>query len=103
MSARALTWIGIYLLLVSAPFIVLLTGEMPPGRAFWWDFSMGLGFAAVAMLGVQFALTARFRRASAPFGIDIIYLFHRYLAIIAVGLALIHFFILWLLYPAALG
>jgi predicted ferric reductase len=42
---------------------------------------MGLGFGALALAGLQFALTARFRRMTHPFGVDIIYLFHRYLAI----------------------
>jgi predicted ferric reductase len=102
-SVRAFAWIGVYLVLVLTPLVILILGQMPPGRSFWWDFSMALGFAAVAMLGVQFALTARFKRASAPFGIDIIYLFHRYLAIAAVGLALTHFGILWIGYEEALG
>ena len=38
-----------------------------------------------------------------PFGIDIIYFFHRYLAIIALGLVLAHFAILWFRYEEALG
>lgn len=100
---RALGWTGVYLALVLAPLLVLVLGPMPAGKEFWWDFSMALGFAGVAMFGVQFALTARFRRATAPFGIDIIYLFHRYLALIALGLALLHFGILWLWYEDALG
>lgn len=103
MAGRALAWIGIYLLLVVAPLAVLLLGQVPPGRGFWWDFSTALGFAGLAMMGVQFALTARFRRASAPFGIDVIYLFHRYLAIIALLIVLGHFGILWLRYEDALG
>jgi predicted ferric reductase len=102
-SRRAATWIGLYLALVLAPLVILIIGPMPPGRGFLWDLSMGLGFAAMAMFGVQFALTARFKRVSAPFGIDIVYLFHRYLALIAVGLALAHFAILWLFHEEALG
>ncbi len=31
--------------------------------------------AGLAIMSVQFALTARFRKASAPFGIDIVYYF----------------------------
>lgn len=78
-------WIGVYLALVLTPLIALLVGETPGGAGFWWDFSIGLGFAGLAMMGVQFILTARFRRATAPYGIDIIYFFHRYLAIIALA------------------
>ncbi|PJB44659.1 MAG: oxidoreductase, partial [Comamonadaceae bacterium CG_4_9_14_3_um_filter_60_33] len=46
---RATLWIGIYLLLVAMPLLVLLTGQVPAGAGFWWDFSMALGFAALAM------------------------------------------------------
>jgi predicted ferric reductase len=68
-----IVWIGIYLVLVLAPLLVLLVGPVPPGAGFWWDLSMAIGFAGIAMLGVQFVLTARFQRASAPFGLDIVY------------------------------
>jgi predicted ferric reductase len=102
-NALAAFWIGVYLLLVSAPLIVLMTGPLPPGAGFWWEFSMGLGFAGMAVMGVQFALTARFRRATAPFGLDIIYYFHRYAAIVGLGLVLSHFGILWFRFPETLG
>lgn len=102
-AVQAVLWIGIYLLLVAAPLLILLAGPMPAGGGFWWDFSMALGFAGMAMLGVQFALTARFRRAAAPFGIDIVYRFHRYAALIAIALLLAHFLILLVAHPAALG
>lgn len=100
---RAALWVGIYLLLVAAPLLALLTGDVPTGAGFWWDFSMALGFAGMAMLGVQFALTARFRRAAAPFGIDIIYYFHRYAALVALGLVLVHFLVIRIDNVAALG
>jgi predicted ferric reductase len=64
---------------------------------------MALGYASLAMLGLQFALTARFRRATAPFGIDIVYYFHRYLALLALALVLAHWLILRGTNPEALG
>jgi len=96
-------WISIYLILILAPLAVLKFGEVPSGSGFWWDLSMALGFSAMAMMGVQFLLTARFRRASAPFGIDIIYYFHRYLALIAVGLIFLHYLIIRINSADALG
>ena len=78
-------WIAFYLVLVLAPLLTLMLAEVPRGSGFWWDFSMALGFTGMAMMGVQFFLTARFKRASTPFGIDIIYFFHRYLALMAVS------------------
>lgn len=98
----ALQWLVIYVAVVTAPLFALLTVS-GPGSGFAWDFSMALGYAGLAMLGVQFALTARFRRATAPFGIDIVYYFHRYLAVSALAVLLGHYVILRAAYPEALG
>jgi len=87
---RAAFWIAAYLGLVLAPLFVLLAGTADTRAGFWWDFAIALGFAGTAMMGVQFMLTARFKRAMAPFGIDIIYYFHRYIAVVALGLILAH-------------
>lgn len=86
-----------------APLAVLLAGQMPPSKGFWWDFSIALGFAGMGMMGIQFALTSRFKIATRAFGIDIVYLFHRYLAIIALAVVLAHFAIFWFFHPGALG
>ena len=99
----AVCWLSGYLVLVLAPLFVLLLGPVPAGSGFWWDFSMALGFSGMAIMGVLFLLTARFRRASAPFGIDIIYYFHRYLAVVAFALIVLHYLILRFNYPEALG
>lgn len=103
MTIRAVMWIMVALAVLALPFIVLLTGERAPGRSFLWDFSMGLGFGGLAVAGLQFVLTARFRRMTHPFGIDIVYLFHRYVAMGATGLMLAHFGILYIWFHDALG
>lgn len=100
---RAAAWITLYLAIVALPMLVLFLGDVPPGVAFWWDLSKALGFASVSMIGVQFVLTGRFRAPAYPFGIDIIYYLHRWLAIFAALLAFAHFAIMWLLYEDALG
>jgi len=102
-ALKAFGLICVYLVLVLSPLFILLLGEVPSGSGFWWDFSMALGFTAMAMMGVQFLLTARFRHVSAPFGIDIIYYFHRYLAILAVGFIFLHYLIVKVNSPDALG
>ncbi|NKQ36162.1 MAG: oxidoreductase [Chloroflexi bacterium] len=98
-----LFWLIVYLALVSAPLVVLLIGEHPGGSGFWLDFSIALGYAGMAMVGIQFVLTARFRRATLPFGIDIIYYFHRYLAIVAFVLIVAHVAILMVDNPVLLA
>lgn len=102
LSACAL-WLGIYIAAVVLPLFALLPGGATTGRGFVWDFAMAIGYAGLAMLGVQFALTARFRRATAPFGIDLVYYFHRYLALFALLIVLAHYAILRIAYPAVLG
>ena len=87
---QGIFWISIYLVLSLTPLFVLLVGPAPQGQGFWWDFSMALGFASTAMMGVMFVLTARFRRAAAPFGIDLIYYFHRQISLVLFGFALAH-------------
>lgn len=94
----------LYAVLVLMPVLVLATGVGARGGSGWWfDFSMGLGFGALALMGGQFVLTARFRRATAPFGIDVIYVFHRWLAVIGLALVLGHYGVVRARYPAALG
>lgn len=98
-TVKGLFWIGVYLLLILAPLAILLMEPVPPGNGFWWDVSLALGFAGTAMMGILFLQTARFRRASAPFGIDIIYYFHRQIALIALLFILVHPLILLTLKP----
>jgi predicted ferric reductase len=100
--AAAVFWLTVYMLLVLAPLLVLAFGRVPAGTGFWWDLSMALGFAGLAMMAVQFLLTARFKRLTAPYGIDIIYFFHRYLAVIAFLLIVTHLAILYFVAPTAL-
>jgi predicted ferric reductase len=95
---------GLYAVLVLMPVLVLATGVGARGGSGWWfDFSMGLGFGALALMGGQFVLTARFRRATAPFGIDVVYVFHRWLAVIGLALVVAHYLVLRARYPATLG
>lgn len=101
-TLSAVLWIVVYFLLVSFPLIVLLAAPGPAGLGFWWDLSMGLGFGGLAVTGAQFWLTARFKRASAPFGLDILYFFHRWAAVGGVLLVLGHFAVLRVTAPESL-
>jgi len=102
-TRNVLLWLGLYVAVVTLPLFALLADSRGGGRGWAWDFSMALGYVGLAMLGLQLALTARLRRATAPFGIDIVYYFHRYLALLALALVLAHWLILRGMSPAALG
>jgi predicted ferric reductase len=100
--AEAMGWIGLYVVLAALPLAAVLVGPLPPARGFWVEFAVGLGFVALAMLGLQFALTARFRRIAAPYGLDTLLHFHRQAGLVAFGLALAHPLILFVVEPAFL-
>src|SRR5215218_6758783 len=61
-----------------------------PGRGFLVDLSVALGFLALSVMGLQFALAARFSRATAPFGIDAVLRYHKQMSALAVVAAFGH-------------
>ncbi len=93
-AVRGVIWIAVYLLFILAPLFVLLAGALPPARGFWTEFAVALGYSGLAMMGLQFGLTARFRYVTEPWGEDVIYHFHRQISLIAVGLIVTHAVIL---------
>ncbi|MCZ8131432.1 MAG: hypothetical protein O9284_09030 [Steroidobacteraceae bacterium] len=64
---------------------------------------MALGYAALALLGLQFLLTARFKLIALPFGIDLVYYVHRYLAIGGLALVTAHAALVAVRQPALAG
>ncbi|MEJ5203108.1 MAG: ferric reductase-like transmembrane domain-containing protein, partial [Anaerolineales bacterium] len=99
---QGILWILIYLLLTLAPILVILIGPRPQGREFWREFSVALGFSGLAMVALQFVLTARFKWLKAPYGSDIIYHFHRQISLIAFGMIFTHVFLLMIFSPSNL-
>jgi predicted ferric reductase len=81
----------------------LLAGSIPPARDFWTEFSVALGYAGLAMMGLQFGLTARFRYVTRPWGEDVIYHFHRQISLVAVALVVAHPLILFAVRPELLA
>jgi predicted ferric reductase len=94
-GARRVAWLGTHLLLAVAP-LALCGTEVRPGRGFLVDFSVALGFVALSVLGLQFALAARLSRSSAPFGIDAVLAYHRQISFLAVLAAFGHPVLLFL-------
>jgi predicted ferric reductase len=88
-SVLAAFWILVYLLVAIAPLVFAWRGP-EPGRGFLINFSVALGFVGLAMMGLQFALVARIKRISSPFGIDVMLQYHRQIAYVALVLILAH-------------
>jgi predicted ferric reductase len=95
-------WLSVYLALVIAPLLILILAPVPAKGGFLWDIGIGLGFCGLVMLVLQFFITARLRKPVAPFGIDVIYYFHRYLAYAMLLVVLAHPLLLLISKPAML-
>ncbi|MCC6001037.1 MAG: ferredoxin reductase family protein [Pararhodobacter sp.] len=100
---HALALIALAAAALALPFMMLMRGARPPSIDLAWDFSVGLGFGALGLIALQFALTGRLRWLTHPFGADIVYLAHRYLSWAALGLMLGHFGIFYIWHQPALG
>ena len=96
-------WLGLYVSLSLLPLAVAFIYRDHPRRDFWTEFSVALGFVALAMMGLQFAVTARFRHVAAPYGIDIILRFHKQISLVAGALVLAHPVILFVTRPDTLA
>lgn len=101
--AVATLWILAYLVIALIPLAVMLLHPAPLNRGFWLEFSVALGFIGLAMMVLQFALTARVNRIEASYGIDILIQFHRYTSLAAFLMVLVHPVILFVVDPETLG
>ncbi|MCC5953280.1 MAG: ferric reductase-like transmembrane domain-containing protein [Acidimicrobiia bacterium] len=99
---RGLLYLQLYLVVTIAPLLFALVGDRPAGRSFWIDLSAALGFVGLALLGLQFAVTARAKRLAAPFGQDVVVTFHRRMSVVAFVLILAHPVMLFVARPETL-
>lgn len=100
--AIALFWIGTYLFITLLPLFILLIYPPPSGRGFWVEFSVAFGFIGLAMMALQFVITARINRIEASYGIDILLQFHRFTSLVAFFIVLLHPVILFVVQPETL-
>jgi predicted ferric reductase len=96
---NGLLWLIIFILLGLIPMGIALAGDIPEYRTFWIEFGVALGFAGLAMFGLQFFFSGRIRRIAPRFGKDNIINFHREIGVTAFFLVLAHPVILILTEP----
>jgi predicted ferric reductase len=89
-AAQGIVWIGVFLGVCVAPLAFALMGADRPGQGFWTDFSVGLGFVGLALMGIEFALVARVRAVAEPFGTDAVIQFHRQIGYVGLAFVLAH-------------
>jgi predicted ferric reductase len=90
LAVRAVFWVIAYLGVVVAPLVFAAIGGSDPDHDFWTNFSVALGFVGVAMMGLEFALVARFEAVAAPFGQDALLQFHRQIGYVGLAFVLVH-------------
>jgi len=87
---RGALWIGVFLGVTLAPLVFAAIGVAGPGRGFWTEFSAALGFLGLSLMGLEFALVARFRAVAEPFGSDALVQFHRAIGLVGLSLIAVH-------------
>ncbi len=92
----SLSWLLLFTVLVAAPLVLAVIGHQEESRGFWVEFGVGLGFVGLAMMGLQFVLTARYSKIGAPFGLDELLQFHGQAGYIAWLFIIGHFVVLFL-------
>lgn len=70
LAVRGVFWVLAYLGVCIAPLVFAAIGASEPGHGFWTNFSVALAFVGLAMMGLEFALVARYKSVAAPFGQD---------------------------------
>ncbi|MFI1919173.1 ferric reductase-like transmembrane domain-containing protein [Nocardia sp. NPDC020380] len=87
---RGIGWLGLYVAVAVVPLVFAVLGPQSANRGFWLEFSVALGFVGMSMMGMQFALVARFQAMAAPFGEDALVRFHRQISYVALAFILAH-------------
>jgi predicted ferric reductase len=93
LAVRAVVCVIVYLGVVVAPLVFAAIGADHPEHSFSTNLSVALGFVGLSMMGLEFALVARFRPVAAPFGQDALLQFHRQIGYVGLAFILVHFLI----------
>lgn len=101
-SLKVVLLLGAYFLLIFSPLIFLIVGPHMPGREFWREFSVAIGFAALSLMAMQFVHTARMPFMADVFPMDVLYTFHHRLSLFTFVLVLAHPVILFIFNPYTL-
>ncbi|MDQ3192075.1 MAG: ferric reductase-like transmembrane domain-containing protein [Bacteroidota bacterium] len=87
---RGFLWLLIYTLLSLTLLSIAMSGTIPEHRSFWIELGVAFGFIGLAMFGLQFLFTGRFKKIAPTFGMDNIIQFHREVGIVAFIFVLAH-------------
>lgn len=80
----------IYVLVVTAPLVLVVLFRRETDHGFVFELGKSLALVAYAVLAMQFVVAARLKWIEEPFGLDMLFRFHRAMAIFAALLLLLH-------------
>lgn len=86
----ALIRILLYATVVMTPLVVATLFGRPSPLGFLFELGRSCALVAFPIVCMQFILSARLKWVEHPFGLDVLYLFHRAMAIFAMSLLLLH-------------
>ena len=95
-------WVIVFFIMLLFPLVLLMILPRPPGREFLRELSIGLGFLAMSLLGVQTIPTSRLKFVTRYFPMENLYTVHHHLSIFAMFLALVHPILLFINNPNTL-
>ncbi|HUV16615.1 MAG TPA: ferric reductase-like transmembrane domain-containing protein [Pelolinea sp.] len=90
-------YIVLYAILILLPIIILLLGPKFRDRPTLLDLSVSFAFIGLAIMALQFISSARLKELNKPFGIDLVYHFHRQTGIASFLLVFSHPILLFIL------
>src|SRR5690349_21584352 len=79
-----------YPLLILTPLTVFAIVSPHSGHLLIVEIGVDCAVVAFTILALQFVISARLRWLEAPFGLDVVFQFHRTMAWVAMGLLCIH-------------
>ncbi|MHB9029935.1 MAG: ferredoxin reductase family protein [Candidatus Latescibacterota bacterium] len=93
-TAPAFFFIALYLLVVFSPLIIVLAYGPETSQSFLSELGKAFALSGFAIVAMQFAISSRAKWMEHPYGLDMIFGFHKRLAIFAGALLLLHPFLL---------
>jgi predicted ferric reductase len=102
LRTKRVLFLAIYLLFIFGPLLILLIGPRPAGRELWREISVGIGFFALGLMGLQTLPAGRLPFMRNTYPMDVMYAFHHRISVIAFFLALSHPIILFINNPVTL-
>lgn len=80
----------LYVLVVTAPLLLVILFRREANHGFVFELGKSLALVAYAVLAMQFVVAARLKWVEEPFGLDMVFRFHRAMASLAAVLLLLH-------------